>query len=169
MADRETTPRMRQLVDWSAAVWAGLASGIVVFLLNLFLVPLIMGGNAWIMTRFIASIAMGEGILAPPATFDMIALVAAILVNFVISMAYALLIACIVHRGGLLTGILAGGGLGLAIYGINFYTFTYFYPWLFPLCGWAMGLIHVIFGALAGGVYEFLEVEEFVPVEKEEK
>lgn len=167
MADRETHPRMRQLVDWRAAVWAGLVSGIVVFLLDLFLAPLIMGGNAWIMTRFIASIAMGEGILAPPATFNATAFVAAILVNFVISMGYALLIAYIVHRGGLLTGILGGAGLGLAIYGINFYTFTYFYPWLFPLCGWAMGVIHMIFGTLAGGVYEFLEVEEFVPVEEE--
>ncbi len=166
MAKGGKEPGMRQLVDWSAAVWGGLASGGVTFLLNLFLAPLIMGGNAWIMTRFIASIAMGESILAPPATFDTVAVVVAILVHLAISMVYALLIAYIVHRGGLLTGILGGAGLGLAIYGINFYTFTYFYPWLFPLCGWAMGINHVIFGALAGGVYEFLEVEAFVPVEE---
>jgi hypothetical protein len=29
-----------------------------------------------------------------------------------------------------------------------------------------MALSHIIFGALAGGIYEGLEVEEFVPVEE---
>ncbi len=31
---------------------------------------------------------------------------------------------------------------------------------------WIMVISHVVFGALAGGIYEALEVEEFVPVEE---
>ena len=159
----KTSAPMRQLVDWSAAVWAGIISGIVFMLMNVFLVPYFVGGNAWVMVRLFASIVLGDGILAPPATFDLYALLAAIFTNMVISLGFALLIAYIIHRGGLITGILGGAALGLVIYGINFYTLTFFFPWFFPMRGWAMLGNHIVFGALAGGVYEFLEVEEFVP------
>lgn len=162
-------PRMKQLVDWSAAIWAGIISGIIFLLLNLFLTPYFMGGNLWVMVRLFASVVLGEGILAPPATFDLTALVVAILTNSILSLAFALLVAYIIHRGGLLTGILGGAVLGLAIYGINFYTLTIFFPWFFAMRHPIIVINHIIFGALAGGIYEWLEVEEFVPVpEKEE-
>jgi len=163
-------PRMRQLVDWSAAVWGGVISGTVFFLLNLFLTPYFMGGNIWVIVRLFASVILGEAVLAPPATFDIYALVTAIFANFVISMLFALLIAYIIHRGGLITGIIGGAILGLAIYAINFYTMTFFFPWFFAMQHWIIIVNHIIFGALAGGIYEWLEIEEFVPVtEKEEK
>jgi len=152
-------------VDWRAALWAGLVAGAGFFLLTLLVWPLLMGGNAWIMARLLASVLLGEPILAPPPTFHLGALAAAFLANGLIALLYALLIAYIVHRGGLITGIFGGAALGLAIYAINFYTFTLFYPWFFPMRGLAMAVHHVIFGALAGGIYEWLEVEIFVPVE----
>jgi hypothetical protein len=52
----------------------------------------------------------------------------------------------------------------LAIYAINFFAISYFVPWFFPLRSWILLLSHVLFGALAGGIYELLEEEEFVPV-----
>jgi hypothetical protein len=158
---------MRQLVDWSAAIWAGIISGIIFFLLILFAAPQFMGGNAWVMIRLLASVVMGNEILAPPAAYDLTALIAAILVNSVLSMGFALLIAYIIHRGGLITGIIGGACLGLAIYAIIFYSLTYFLPWFFAMRGEVMAYIHILFGALAGGIYEWLEVEEFVPVTDE--
>ena len=71
------------------------------------------------------------------------------------------------HRWGIIVGIIGGAIFGLALYLINFYTLTYFFPWFFPLRSWMMMLSHVIYGATAGGVYEALEVEEFVPLEQE--
>ncbi len=163
-------PHTRQLVDWIAAVWAGIISGTVFLLLNLFLTPYFMGGNMWVMVRLFASIILGEGILAPPAAFDISALAVAIATNFVISMLFALLIAYIIHRGGLITGIIGGALFGLAIYVINFYTLTLFFPWFFAMQHWIIIVNHIIFGALAGGIYEWLEIEEFVTVnEKEEE
>lgn len=155
----------RQLVDWRAAIWAGLVAGSVFLLLTLLVWPFFMGGNAWIMARLLASVLLGEPILAPPPTFHPGALAAAVLANGLIGMLYALLIAYIVHRGGLITGIFGGAALGLAIYAINFYTFTLFCPWFFPMRGLIMAIHHMIFGAFAGGIYEWLEVETFVPVE----
>jgi hypothetical protein len=159
--------RMRQLVDWRAAIWAGIVSGAVFFMLNLILMPEFMGGNRWVVVRYMASLVMGSGILPPPAVFSADALMAAILMNSITTLAFGLLVAYVIHRGGLLLGVLGGAVLGLAAYGINFYTLTYFFPWFFPLRGWVMAVNHVILGALAGGIYEWLEVEKFVPLSNE--
>ncbi len=158
-----TSPRMRQLVDWSAALWSGLISGTIFLLLNLFLSPV---GNVWVMLRLFASIILGDGILAPPPTFDFVALLAALVVHFVLSILYALLVAYVVHRGGLISGIIGGALLGLALYSINFYTLTFFYPWFFAMRSTVFIVTHALFGALAGGIYEALEVEVYEPVEE---
>jgi hypothetical protein len=162
--------RMRQIVDWRAAIWAGIVSGAVFFILNLVLIPKSMGGNLWVTVRFMASLLLGEEILPPPAAFAADALMAAILTNCLATLAFGLLVAFVIHRGGLLLGTLGGAVLGLAAYGINFYTLTYFFPWFFPFRGWVMAINHVVLGALAGGIYEWLEDEKFVPiVDKESK
>lgn len=154
--------RLRQLVDWRAVAWAGIVAGTVFLLFNLFLLPKVIGGNAWVILRLMASIGLGPGILAPPATFDLTALVVAMLIHFVISLAAAALIASVLHRWGLVVGIVGGAVIGLLLYGINIFSFTYFFPWLFALHTWTFAIAHVIFGAIAGGVYESLEVERFV-------
>ncbi|MCU0599114.1 MAG: hypothetical protein MUE70_07660 [Desulfobacterales bacterium] len=165
---RKPDIRWRQLVDWRAAIWAGIASGSVFFILNLFLIPLVTGGNSWVIVRFMASLVLGEGILPPPASFAVDAMMAAIIANTFATLVFGLLVAYVIHRGGLLLGILGGAILGVAAYGINFYALTYFFPWFFPLRGWVMAVNHMTLGALAGGIYEWLEVEKFIPVLNEE-
>jgi hypothetical protein len=156
-------PRMRQLVDWRAAIWAGSLSGWAFFLLTLFVLPMETGGNAWVMIRFMASLVLGQGILPPPPSFDIGALIAAVLTNFMLTLAFGIFVAYVIHRGGLMLGLFGGAVLGLAAYGINFYALTYFFPWFFPLRGWETASNHVVLGTLAGGIYEWLEVEKFVP------
>lgn len=159
-----TAGRMRQLVDWSAAIWSGMIAGTVFLLMNLFLSPI---GNSWAMLRLFASIVLGESVLAPPATYDLTVLLVALVVHFVLAILFSLLIAYVVHRGGLVSGIIGGALLGLALYSINVYTLTLFYPWFFAMHGGVFILTHLIFGALAGGIYEALEVEVFVPDDAE--
>jgi hypothetical protein len=159
----QSSAEVRQLVDWSAALWAGLMAGAVFLGFNLFVTPALAGGNAWVMVRLIASVIMGEGVLAPPATFDGAALAAALGVHFSLSVAFSLLLAAVIHRWGLIVGVLGGGLFGLALYSINFYSLTYFFPWFFAMRSTPLVLSHVLFGALAGGIYESLEVEEFAP------
>lgn len=157
---------LRQLVDWRAAIIAGFVAGMVFLLLNVIAIPLAFGGGSgWIIIRYLASIVMGPEVLPPPDTFDLSITVVALLVNFSLSLVFALILAFITHRWGLIIGIILGGLLGLALYGINLYTFTLLVPWFFALNSPFFAAVHFIFGAVAGGVYEAIEVERFVPVE----
>jgi hypothetical protein len=157
--------RMRQLVDWTAAVRAGFIAGIFFLLLNLILTGLVFGVNGWVIIRLFASLVLGPGVLAPPATFNALALIVALITHFALAIGFGLLIAYVVHRGGLITGIIGGALLGLALYSIDFFTLTFFVPWFFAMHSWVLALSHMIYGALAGGIYEALEVEIFVPDE----
>jgi hypothetical protein len=157
--------RMRQLVDWAAAIRAGVIAGIFFLLLNVILTSLAFGVNGWVVIRLLASLVLGQGVLAPPATFNVAALVVALLTHFGLAIGFGFLIAYVIHRGGLITGIIGGALLGLALYSINFYTLSYFFPWFFAMHSWVFGVSHMIYGALVGGIYEALEVEVFVPVE----
>ena len=67
-----------------------------------------------------------------------------------------------IYRWGLIIGFFGGGLLGLALYVINFYSLSYFFPWFYAYRSWVMVVSHIVFGALAGGLYELLEVEEYV-------
>jgi len=156
------SPRMRQLVDWSAAIWAGLIAGTIFLLINLIIIPISWGTNVWLVVRIFASVTLGERALPPPADFDPMILVVAVVTHLVLSVFFAMLLAYIIHRWGLIVGIVGGAIFGLAIYCINVYGLTYFYYWFAIMRAWPFLVAHIIFGACAGGIYEALEVEEFV-------
>ncbi len=155
-------------MDWRTAIISGMVSGIVLLILVALIVPAIKGWNAWIIVRYISSIVLGQHILPPPASFNLTALIVAIITHSVISLASAILLAFIIHRWGLLVGIIGGAAFGFCLYGINFFSLSYFFPWFYLIKGWPMMLSHIIFGAVAGGVYEALEVEKFVLIEVRE-
>jgi hypothetical protein len=162
MTTEATDLELTASVDWPAALWAGVIAGIVSFVLYLFFVPAVVGaGNAWVVVRLLGSILLGTSVLAPPATFDAAALVAALVVHFGLAILMALAIAFVLHRWGLITGVLGGAAFGLVFFGINYYTLTYFFPHFFAMAHWSVVLVHVVFGAVAGGVYEWLETEPY--------
>ncbi|MEZ4707900.1 MAG: hypothetical protein R3A44_11870 [Caldilineaceae bacterium] len=161
--------RVRQVVDWGAAFWAGIVSGLVFLLLNLLLLPYIPGMTAPVFFRYVAAIVMGTSVLPPPAdNFTVSILVAAVLVNFALAIVFAFLLAIITHQWGLVVGILVGALFGFAVYLINLYAVMRLFPWFFLLQNSVFAITHVIFGAVAGAVYEMLEVEKFVSVNGEE-
>ena len=55
-------------------------------ILDLLIVPAFVGGSFWISVRLVASLILGPEILAPPATFDGVALLAAIVTLYGISL-----------------------------------------------------------------------------------
>lgn len=159
---------IRQLVDWRAAIIAGLVAGVVLLALEMLFTARAVG-SPWIFVRMLAAVVLGPKVLAPPATFAPGIFAAALLVHLPLSIAFACVIAFVLHRWGLLVGIVGGAVLGLALYWINFGTVFNLVPWFAPMKGMATMLAHVAYGAVAGGVYEMLEVERFVveaPVEK---
>jgi ABC-type cobalamin transport system permease subunit len=145
------------LVDWQAVFRAAMIAGTVFLLLNLFVVPALMGSSFWISVRLTASMVLGQEVLAPPATFNGLALAAAVVVHYALALLMTAIIAVVVHLGGLAMGILGGAALGLAFYYIDYYSLTYFFPQFFAMKDGSVIASHVIFGALAGGLYEWLE------------
>jgi hypothetical protein len=154
--------RKRQLIDWSAAVWAGVLAGAVFFIAVVFAMPLAVGGSPWVIVRYFASIVLGPGTLAPPAAFTPSVLAAAIAIHFSFAIGFALLISFVIHKGGLWGGIAKGALLGAAIYAINIFTLTLLFPWFFALHGPLFLAVHIVYGAVVGWIYEGLEVETFV-------
>jgi len=160
--------RLRQLVDWRAAILAGVASGLVLLVIEMFLTARAVG-SPWVFPRLLAAIVLGKGVLPPPATFAPGLLLVALAIHLPLSIAFACLIAFVLHRWGLVVGIVGGALLGLALYLINFGTVFTVFPWFAimkgPIALWG----HVAFGAVAGGVYELLEVERFVETPEQDQ
>jgi hypothetical protein len=162
---RENRMIVRQVVDWSAAIMAGLIAGTVFLLLNIVVFESDYGGTAAIPIRYMASIVMGSDVLPPPATFDADVVVVGLIVHYVLSVIFALILAVIVHRWGFLMGVVVGALFGLAVFAINIYTVTLLFPWFYVWNTPLFAIAHVVYGALVGGIYEGFEVEEYVAVE----
>jgi hypothetical protein len=153
-------------MDWRAAVLAGVLAGIVTMLLWVILLAVVTGGSVWTPFHHIAAVLLGEGALTPSQTMEPQVVITGIVVHLFLSIVYAVILAFIIHRWGLIVGIIGGTLFGLAIYLINYYTFSYFYPWFYPLRSWIALVGHLVFGAVAGGLYETFERDIYVVVEE---
>lgn len=145
---------MWKYMTWRAVPFAGIAAGTVFLVTNLILMPAVLEIEAAVMLRYVASLVLGTDAL----TNDSVSvLFVGIAVHYVLSMLFTMVIAIVIHRWGLAVGIIGGGILGLAIYGINLYTFTVFFDWFFAINSNVLLMSHVLFGATAGGIYELFD------------
>jgi len=150
---------MTKSLDWKAAIWAGVVAGIVFMMLEMLLVQFLQPMSMWGPPRMIAAIAMGPNVLPPPDTFDFMVLMVAMIIHFVLSIAYALILGWIVSRWdmGLGGASIVGLVFGLVIYVINFYGFTAVFPWFAEARGWIAIFSHAMFGLALGLVYQPVE------------
>jgi hypothetical protein len=157
-------PNSRKVVDFRAVFWAGIVSGLVFLVVNM-LLSLLFLGTPWIFIRMVAALLLGQDVLPPPASFDPAIFIVALVIHLLLSIVFTTILALMIHKWGLLVGIIGGAIFGLALYAINIYTFSFFFPWFFSLRSWIILLSHVFYGATAGGMYEALEVERFETVD----
>jgi hypothetical protein len=157
-------PNSRKVVDFRAVFWAGIISGLVFLVVNM-LLSLLLLGTPWIFIRMVAALLLGQDVLPPPASFDPVIFIVALVIHLLLSLVFTTILALMIHKWGLLVGIIGGAIFGLALYAINTYTFSFFFPWFFSLRSWIILLSHVFYGATAGGMYEALEVERFETVD----
>ena len=102
--------------------------------------------------RLTAALLMGGAVLPPPSTARWDILLAATLVHFGLSVAYALPPARLAGRLRTGTAVMLGAIYGLAIYAVNLYGFTLLFPWFAVARGWITLAAHVVFGiALVAG------------------
>lgn len=144
------------MADWRAAVIAGIVAGIIFLVVNMGLSGRLLG-NAQLPLQLSAAMVMGAEVLPPAVGLGGGVFATGIVIHLVLSVLFACVIAFCLHRWGIWVGILGGALFGLALYSINYYFMSGFFPGLAPLRGWLMALSHIIFGACAGGIYEALE------------
>jgi hypothetical protein len=151
-ADRMRTPGMD--LNWAAAGWAGLVAGLAFLLLQTTLTTLTGGaGDATDAVRRIAGIALGETILPPTTPFTALVFVSAVAVHLPLSLIYARVLAIIVDKMSFRAAAVTGAAFGVVLYLINFYGFTFFFPWFAAARGWVTLFSHVAFGVLAASIY----------------
>ena len=161
-----SSTRYRQIMDMSSAIWGGVIAGTAFLLLQMAMAIWFFDSSAWVVFRWNAATVLGQSVLPPPAGFNLIIFFVGLVIHYLMSIGASILLAFIIHRWGLIVGIIGGGLFGLALYAVNYYTLTIFFPWFFLIRNWMMVVGHVMFGALAGGIYEALEVEEFEAIEE---
>ncbi len=139
-------------LEWRSVAGAGLIAGFVFLVLEMVLVPTVGGGSAWGPPRMMAGIAMGEGVLPPPATFDAAIVLVGFAVHFALSIVLAAVFAVLVGRFTLSRNMLIALGalFGLAVYVVDFYGFTAIFPWFAMARNWITILAHAVFGMVLG-------------------
>lgn len=145
------------VLDWSAALWAGIISGMVAFILSIIL-PWIVINDPSLILRLMASLLLGPAVIADPQTALVPGVyVLAFLVHFTLSLLFAILIAFIFHRWGIVVAFIGGAIFGFVVYILNFSFFSILFPWLLPYGNWMLMTANILFGGLAGALYELLE------------
>lgn len=153
MAPTDTVAARRLHVP--AALWAGLIAGLAFLAIEMAML-MMMGQSPWGPPRMMGAIVLGRDVLPPPATFDMSAVAAAMMVHFPLSILYAFVLALALERLSLWPALLAGALFGLAIYFINFYGFTAWFPWFADARGLGSIAGHVLYGLVLAFSYKKL-------------
>ncbi|AFZ69301.1 hypothetical protein [Deinococcus peraridilitoris] len=152
MERHQTTSGLK--LNVKAAVIAGLIAGAIFMVLEMLLVATVGGGSAWGPPRMIAAIALGQGVLPPPATFDFGIVMTAMGVHFLLSVVFALVLAWVIERMSAGAALLVGAVFGLLLYLVNFYGMTAVFPWFAMARNWISIFSHVVFGVIAAWAYQ---------------
>lgn len=152
---------------WRDAVVAGIIGGAVFVVAEMLLVMLI-GQSPWAPPHMIAAMVLGTGVLPGPGnppTFDPGILSAALIVHFILSIAYGLLIGAVVQRTSMRSytrALVEGAAIGLAIYLVNFYLIASFaFQWFAMARNWVTLVTHILFGLVTA--WAFLGLAEPQP------
>ena len=142
-------------IDWKRGGLAGLLAGLIFVMVEMAAMVMIMGESPWGPPRMMAAIALGQGVLPPPATFDAGIVFVGMMVHFVLSAILGTIFAMAASRMCTSTAhaTIAGGLFGLAIYFVNFYGLTALFPWFAMARNGITIAAHVVFGAVLGWSY----------------
>jgi thiol:disulfide interchange protein len=143
-------------MDKRAATIAGLSAAIISLLAGMGVLQY-LHENALGLPRLLATVVLGRGAFDAEQTSNAMALGVGTAVHLGLGLVFAFVISFTLHRWGFWVGLIGGGLFGLALYAINTYTMSRFFPEFYFYRSWFMVGLHVVFGALCGGIYESLE------------
>jgi len=152
------TATIRQ-IHWGAAIWASIIGGLVFAVLEVAMVPMIQGKSPWAPLHMIGAIALGPGAMSSPDTFDLGIVATAVVVHLVLAVVYGIILAFIIMRMDTGIAVLVGGLYGLALYFINFYGFTRWFPWFADARDWISIFTHIVQSGLMAYLYRLYSPE----------
>lgn len=151
----------RILINWTAAVYAGIAAGIIATMAQIVLwwafsdsLPGIMFRDA----RLAAAIVLGQEILPMQVAFDWPAMFVATIIHFSLSIVYSIILAAFIIRRSFLVSIFVGIEFGFILFGVNMYGFTLIFPWFAEARDWFTLVAHVVFGGVAAAMYRVMSM-----------
>jgi hypothetical protein len=149
---RPTLPRRqspsRRRVCVSAAIQGGLVAGAVTLLLLQFFSIVVYDESPWKLLRMIAATVYGRGALEPDDEFDAAMVTTAVMLFMTLAVLYSLAFSAIMSDSPRRYSALIGIAFGVALYHVNFYGFTFLFPWFKSLRTVDMLIVHAFFGLL---------------------
>ncbi len=150
-----TSGTVSSAINLKAAALAGLFAGLVFLVLEMIMVPLFLGGSPWGPPRMIGAMALGEGVLPPPATFDLMVVMVAMLIHFALSVVLAIGMGFVIGRMSMEMALGVGAAFGLVLYLVNFYLIPSLglFTWFEGARNWVSIFTHIVFGVLVAWAY----------------
>ena len=149
----EAAPAMRT-INWSAAIWASVIAGLVFAVLEVVMVPLVQGHSPWAPLHMIGAIGLGSGAMASPDSFDIGIIATAVVIHMVLAVVYGVILAFIIARMDTGAAVGVGALYGLALYFINLYGFTRWFPWFADARDWISIFTHIVQSGLMAYLYK---------------
>jgi hypothetical protein len=144
-------------INWSAAIWASVIAGLVFAALECIMVPLFLGKSFWLPLHMIGAIGLGPSAMASPDTFDLGVVATAVVIHMALAVLYGVILAFFIARMSIGTATLVGALYGLALYYINFYGFTKWFPWFADHRDWIAIFTHLVQSGLMAYLYKVMD------------
>jgi hypothetical protein len=151
-------PERKRITRWAKGAYGGLLAGTLFLAVEMFLLEAFGRGSIWDPVRLSASLAMGDQAVAKSVPFTADILVVGMLVHYVISIWYAVVLGLLIRKLKPGTAALAGAMYGVVLYFLHFYGLTGLYPWVANERSWIVVIPHVVFGMSAAWIYSHLHV-----------
>jgi hypothetical protein len=149
-----------QRTDVPAAAVAGFAAAAALMVVELIWAAATSHGDPWMVSRSIAAIMMGPGVLRA-TEFSAAVVTIALLIHYVLGIVFGLVVGAVLSRHvgdwGLREALAAGAFLGVGLYLVSFHLMTFVFPWFIDLRGGAAFTAHVLFGMAAAALYHRFE------------
>ena len=143
-------------IEWGPAIWSSIIAGVVFAVIEVALAWAVKGQSPWTPLHMIGAIGLGSDAMTPPDTFDLRIIGVAVVIHFALAILYGAILAFIIQRVGTTTAVLVGAVYGLALYFINFYGFTRWFPWFADARDWVSILSHIVQSGLMAGLYKVM-------------
>ena len=143
-------------IEWGPAIWSSVIAGVVFAVIEVVLAWAVKGQSPWAPLHMIGAIGLGPDALTPMGTFDLKIIGVAVLIHFALAIVYGVILAFIIQRLGMTAAVVVGALYGLALYFINFYGFTRWFPWFADARDWVSILSHIVQSGLMAWLYKVM-------------